>query len=618
MLLVALSMAGESRSLQENLSQKESLEGSLPYVEQIRKAECEKQDLKERLKRVSKEKKQFQEQLKEYKSQLRNRETRLENVETQLRELQEQFTILEERRERETCNLQDELEIKIQEFDGVEREMRDREQDIVQRNRDLLDRERELENVQTQLRELQEQFTTLEERRERETCNLQDELEIKRQELDKVEREMRDREQDIGQLNRNLLDRETELENVQTQLRELQEQFTTLEERRERETCNLQDEIKIKREKLDELEREMRDREQDIGKLNRDLLDRETELDNVQTQLRELQEEFTILKEQEREKCNLQDQLINKREELDELERVLRDREQDIVQQKRDLIDCRETKMFREIVQTQLRELKEKVTILEENKLKEKETCDLQDELKSKKEELDELGRELRDREQDIVELKRDLKEAKETKSNYDHELQLKTRDWILSRDEVELTDKRLGEGAFGIVLEGRYCDCPVAVKKLKEYNLTPEARSLFEREMDIASRCRHPCLLLFIGATIDESPPLLVTELMELSLRALLRKRQLSETEVSIISLDVARALEYLHQRKPTPIVHRDVSSANVLLWKQNDQWRGKLSDYGTAKFVVESMTTNPGADIYAAPETARSDYQTEVGLST
>ena len=498
MLLVALSMAGESRSLQENLSQKESLEASLPYVEQIRKAECEKQDLKERLKRmerqmtyyqgqlpirVSKERKQFQEQLKEYKSQLRNRETRLENVETQLRELQEQFTILEERRERETCNLQDELE-------------------------------------------------------------------IKRQELDKVEREMRDREQDIGQLNRDLLDRETELENVQTQLRELQEQFTTLEERRERETCNLQDEIKVKREKLDELERELRDREQDIVQLNRDLL------------------------------------------------------------------DCRETKMFRENVQTQLRELKEKVTIIEENKLKEKETCDLQDELKSKKEELDELGRELRDREQDIVELKRDLKEAKETKSEY--ELQLKTRDWILSRDEVELTDKRLGEGAFGIVLEGRYCDCPVAVKKLKEYNFTPEASSSFEKEMNIASRCRHPCLLLFIGATIDESPPLLVTELMELSLRALLRKRQLSETEVSIISLDVARALEYLHQRKPTPIVHRDVSSANVLLWKQNDQWRGKLSDYGTAKFVVESMTTNPGADIYAAPETARSDYQTEVGLST
>ena len=80
MLLVALSIAGESRTLQENLSQKESLEGRLPYVEQIRRAECEKQDLEERLTRmeqlmtyykgqlpirVSRERKQFQEQLKE-------------------------------------------------------------------------------------------------------------------------------------------------------------------------------------------------------------------------------------------------------------------------------------------------------------------------------------------------------------------------------------------------------------------------------------------------------------------------------------------------------------------------------------------------------------------------
>ena len=452
MLLVALSMAGESRSLQENLSQKESLEGSLPYVEQIRKAECEKQDIRELLKllkrrervmtydqgqlpnRVSKERKQFQEQLIEYKSPLRDRETRLENGETQLRELQEQFTILEERRERETYNLQDELEIKRQEFDKVERELRDREQDTVRLNRELLDRETRLENVETQLRDL--------------------------------------------------LDRETRLE---TQLRDLQEQFTTLEERRERETCNLQDELKIKREKRDELERE------------------------------------------------------------------------------------------------------------------------------------------LRDRVQDIVDLKSDLKKANETKSKYELSVisldvaraveylhqRKPTHDWILSRDEVELTDKCLGEGAFGIVLEGRYCDCPIAVKKLKEFILTPQAYSLFEREMDIASRIRHSCLLLFIGATEDESSRSLfiVTELMDSSLRALLGKTQLSETEVSVISLDVARALEYLHQRKPTPIIHRDVSCTNVLLWKQNDQWRGKLSDYGTAKFVAEIMTKNPGAVIYTAP-------QTKVGL--
>ena len=82
------------------------------------------------------------------------------------------------------------------------------------------------------------------------------------------------------------------------------------------------------------------------------------------------------------------------------------------------------------------------------------------------------------------------------------------------------------------------------------------------------------------------------MTELMEKSLRALLEQRQLAETERRVISLDVVRAVNYLHK----PIIHRDVSSANVLLWQQGDQWRGKVSDYGTANFMQQTMTVAPG----------------------
>ena len=133
----------------------------------------------------------------------------------------------------------------------------------------------------------------------------------------------------------------------------------------------------------------------------------------------------------------------------------------------------------------------------------------------------------------------------------------------------------------------------------------------MFEREMSIAARCRHPCLLQFIGATNDEGSPLFVTELMESSLRALLEQRPLSSLEVSVISLDVARALNYLHLQKPSPIIHRDISSANVLLWRQADQWRGKVSDYGTANVLQHTMTVGPGAIIYSAPE-AHTKHQT------
>ena len=79
----------------------------------------------------------------------------------------------------------------------------------------------------------------------------------------------------------------------------------------------------------------------------------------------------------------------------------------------------------------------------------------------------------------------------------------------------------------------------------------------------------------------------LFATELMEKSLRTSLEQRQLSEKEITVISRDVALALNYLHQKKPESIIHRDISSTYVLLWRQGDQWRGKVSDYGTANFM-------------------------------
>ncbi|XP_073233939.1 uncharacterized protein [Porites lutea] len=224
------------------------------------------------------------------------------------------------------------------------------------------------------------------------------------------------------------------------------------------------------------------------------------------------------------------------------------------------------------------------------------------EQLKTKEGEL----KDLRDQLQDFAVVQNKLSAAEKQLTKY--ESQSGSPDWVLCRDEVHFNwDQSLGAGSFGQVFKGRYCGCVVAIKKLHFLTLSQKQRDSFEREMKIASRCRHPCLLQFIGATQDESP-LFVTELMETSLKKLLKKRKqenqhLSETEIIVICLDVARALNYLHRRQP-PIVHRDVSSANVLLWKQNNQWRGKLGDYGTAKFLQDTMTAHPGTQIYEAPE--------------
>ena len=121
---------------------------------------------------------------------------------------------------------------------------------------------------------------------------------------------------------------------------------------------------------------------------------------------------------------------------------------------------------------------------------------------------------------------------------------------------------------------------------------------------MSIASRCRHPNLLQFIGATNDDDSPLFVAELLDTSLRHVVHQRALDHEEIIILALDIAKGLNYLHLSKPRPIMHRDISSANVLLWRRGESWRGKLSDYGAANFMRQSMTVNPGALIYAAPE--------------
>ena len=277
----------------------------------------------------------------------------------------------------------------------------------------------------------------------------------------------------------------------------------------------------------------------------------------------------------------MEHQLREKDEQEENLQGQLREMEQQL----------REKDDQKENLQRQLREMEQQLTNLQDQyREKEDETANLQRQVTTQE-------RQLRVKNQQVNELEITLSTAQQALS--EHQRRQVTPDWVISRDQIQLTDKLLGKGGWGSVVEGKYCDCSVAVKQIHELILSPHNRTLFEREMDIASRCRHPCLLQFIGATNDEGSPLFVTELMEASLRTLLEQRLLSVTEVSTISLDVARALNYLHQKTPSPIIHRDISSANVLLWRQGDRWRGKVSDYGTANFMKHTMTVGPGATI-------------------
>ena len=54
-------------------------------------------------------------------------------------------------------------------------------------------------------------------------------------------------------------------------------------------------------------------------------------------------------------------------------------------------------------------------------------------------------------------------------------------------------------------------------------------------------------------------------------------------------VLIDIAKALDYLHDHKPMPIIHCDLKPSNVLL--DNDM-TAHVGDFGLARFVVRSDT--------------------------
>ena len=168
------------------------------------------------------------------------------------------------------------------------------------------------------------------------------------------------------------------------------------------------------------------------------------------------------------------------------------------------------------------------------------------------------------------------------------------------------MTKEELGSGAWGEVRVAKFRGLRVAAKFLHNEILSDYNRRQFVREMTMAATLRHPHLLLFIGAT-REGQAIIITELMPTTLRKELKKEvELPRVHITSISQDVCHALCYLHQWQPHPIIHRDVSSANVLLEPlPNGCWRAKVSDYGSANFMnLVSTTVGPGNPTYSAPE--------------
>ena len=485
-------------------------------------------------------------------------------------------------------------------------------------------REKELREKKTFLDELQKELsegklaiTTVEEesRQARNECiRLQRELENEREQMQRaLEKEICLRRKTEQQLQK----KETHLVALEKMLGDEQLTRTTLEKELTKERTDRIEERERMENEHKETERTL-DIEKRLHETQKSLLkEKETVIDEIRERLSKAERTRMRMEgelSQERSSRNMltermENELKQIRERLDneiafriKSEQKLSDKET-IINEQRAVTEAQQ-RTFEEELNLRRDQIETKETALRDLRL-------LLEEERHQKTDLEERFRNL----QLEVEEERDRRTSTERELNTATERQTRqTRDWIIQREEVVLSRSVLGKGAWGEVRKGTFRSCQVAVKKIHELILSDHNRRLFEREMTIASCCRHPNLLQFIGATNDDGSPLFVTELLDTNLRKVLSRRALNLEEIVSLALDVAKGLNYLHLNRPRPIIHRDISSGNVLLWGRDESWRAKLSDYGSANFMRQCMTENPGARIYSAPEAQTSQQSPKV----
>uniref|UniRef100_A0A1X7U7Q0 non-specific serine/threonine protein kinase n=1 Tax=Amphimedon queenslandica TaxID=400682 RepID=A0A1X7U7Q0_AMPQE len=178
----------------------------------------------------------------------------------------------------------------------------------------------------------------------------------------------------------------------------------------------------------------------------------------------------------------------------------------------------------------------------------------------------------------------------------------------------------KLGEGGFGPVFRGELLSTDVAIKVLRrtkpgDKGASDLADEQFDAEIQILSKFRHPNLVTLLGYSNDPGlPRCLIYEFMvngtledALDFGVDRSKVEGSETiglpwmvRISI-AIDTARGLRYLHEAiKESPLVHRDIKSANVLL---DLSFRAKVGDFG----LVRAIGHQPASHGIRQSQTAR-----------
>jgi Leucine-rich repeat (LRR) protein len=167
-----------------------------------------------------------------------------------------------------------------------------------------------------------------------------------------------------------------------------------------------------------------------------------------------------------------------------------------------------------------------------------------------------------------------------------------------------------IGTGGYGSVYKAKLsCGKVIALKKLHRLEAeNPTFDMSFRNEVKVLTEIRHRNIIKLYGFCLHNRCMFLIYEYME---RGSLFCILLNDDEA--IELDwskrlniikcTAHALSYMHHECIPTIVHRDITSSNILL---NDKLEAFVSDFGTAKILdpdSSNQTLVAGTYGYIAP---------------
>nr|DAD32597.1 TPA_asm: hypothetical protein HUJ06_011448 [Nelumbo nucifera] len=178
-----------------------------------------------------------------------------------------------------------------------------------------------------------------------------------------------------------------------------------------------------------------------------------------------------------------------------------------------------------------------------------------------------------------------------------------------------------IGKGATSSVYRAELPSGVVlAVKKLRSLEGEEvEIMKSFRNEIQVLTEIRHRNIVKFHGFCCHQQHSFLVYEYLERGSLANMLSSEEGAKEldwgkrVKVIK-GIAHALSYMHHDCRPTIIHRDISSKNILL---DSELEAKVADFGTARFLKPAnsscWTTLAGTYGYMAPELAYTMHATE-----